>query len=209
MASISATGYVHGMLDSDMDFPTFAMSCARAFGALVLMRDDPADATIPDEFLPEKYYLNSVKDARADLAAFEALDETGRLAWAEKEKAEQIASWREHEAEHQREVAKCKAMLAQVDAWQPPTEHHVDLKKFMQEQITQSVDREGDEPSFYAKEIDKLIAKNAALMIADRLDYLHRRVGQAEKSLAEELNRCADRTEWVKQLRFSLKSTAT
>jgi len=57
MSSLMASGYVHKMLDDKQDFRTFAMSCARAFGALITMRDEPADAPIPDEFKPDPYHM--------------------------------------------------------------------------------------------------------------------------------------------------------
>lgn len=45
------TGYTADVQSGKVtDFAEYAMNCARAFGALVLMRDDPSDADIPERF---------------------------------------------------------------------------------------------------------------------------------------------------------------
>ena len=42
------TGYTYDLYDGkDIEFPDFVMKCARAFGALIEIRDDPMDAAIP------------------------------------------------------------------------------------------------------------------------------------------------------------------
>jgi hypothetical protein len=47
------TGYTAAVADGTItEFPDFAMQCARAFGTLVLMRDEPQDAAIPEKFEP-------------------------------------------------------------------------------------------------------------------------------------------------------------
>ena len=53
-------GYTSKLHDGDQPFNEFIMSCARAFGALVTMRDDPNDAPIP-EFEVSEYSVTSVK----------------------------------------------------------------------------------------------------------------------------------------------------
>src|SRR5687768_6886698 len=51
------TGYTHPVVDGKItEFNDFALSCARAFGALITMRDDAMDAPIPEEFKPETNY---------------------------------------------------------------------------------------------------------------------------------------------------------
>ena len=43
------TGYTAGILEGET-FEQYALQCAKAFGALVMMRDEPSDAPIPDQF---------------------------------------------------------------------------------------------------------------------------------------------------------------
>lgn len=48
------TGYTHKIKDG-MTFKEYALRCARNFGALMDMRDDPMDAPIPI-FTPSGYH---------------------------------------------------------------------------------------------------------------------------------------------------------
>lgn len=53
------TGYTAGVKDGTVtDFKAFVMQCARAFGALIDMRDDPSDVPIPKSFAPSSYGKN-------------------------------------------------------------------------------------------------------------------------------------------------------
>lgn len=49
------TGYTWDIKD-EITFEQFIMNCARAFGALVEMRDEPRDKKIPDELKPSDYH---------------------------------------------------------------------------------------------------------------------------------------------------------
>lgn len=66
------TGYTAD-LTLDTPFERFAMRCARAMGACVMMRDDPMDAPIPDKWEPDDYYRKRLEDAKAKLAAAEEM----------------------------------------------------------------------------------------------------------------------------------------
>ena len=59
MAHISATGYVHYMLDKDLDFPAAMMNIAPEFGALDSMRDSSMDEPIPEEFQVSDYHVTA------------------------------------------------------------------------------------------------------------------------------------------------------
>jgi hypothetical protein len=65
------TGYTAAIKDG-ISFQQFAMACARAFGALVMMRDEPSSAPIPD-FQPSNFHVEHLELARAELARLQAL----------------------------------------------------------------------------------------------------------------------------------------
>lgn len=71
------TGYTADIKDG-IDFKTYAMNCARAFGACVMLRDEPGGGErIPDAFEPSdlfvRYHLKAVEKARVELAALDAM----------------------------------------------------------------------------------------------------------------------------------------
>ena len=49
------TGYTSKIKD-DITFEQYAMGCARAFDALIDMRDEASDALIPEELTPSNYH---------------------------------------------------------------------------------------------------------------------------------------------------------
>lgn len=69
-----ATGYTHPVAEGTVtDFATFALDCARAFGALITIRDDPPGTPIPDEFTPSTWNAEAKEGAEARLAELMAL----------------------------------------------------------------------------------------------------------------------------------------
>lgn len=51
------TGYTYPVCEGKItEFPDFALSCARAFGALISMREEPMDAPLPDEIAASTNY---------------------------------------------------------------------------------------------------------------------------------------------------------
>ena len=53
------TGYT-AYVQEGATFEEFVWRCARNFGALVTMRDEPTDVPVPDAFTPSKYHLEQI-----------------------------------------------------------------------------------------------------------------------------------------------------
>lgn len=71
------TGYT-SYIGQGCDFKTFAMKCARAFGACIDMRDSSLDAQIPDSFEPSRYHL---KEKRAAERKFKKISKFKKSDW--------------------------------------------------------------------------------------------------------------------------------
>src|SRR5574341_660996 len=133
------SGYTAAIADG-ITFEQFAMRCARAFGACATMRDDRADARIPDAFEPSDYHLKAQQSARDELAVLNAMtpEDAEHAAAAAWDKAETARLVRLQEYRDLR--TKYEAMLVKVRAWTSPTPEHDGLRDFMCQQITQSID---------------------------------------------------------------------
>ena len=200
-----STGYTADIAKG-ISFPEFAMRCARAFGALVLMRDDSMDEPIPDEFKPSTFYNEELEKATKRLLELENMTPVEAF----------IQSNQEYERESSRRTAKLEeerilldkynAMLEQVRAWTPPTPDHQGLKDFMIQQIKSSIDF--DSTAGYYK-------NNPALLLSGE-DWLKKEKGRVQqdieyhrKALQEEIERTNGRNQWIKDLRDSLRETTT
>jgi hypothetical protein len=192
------TGYTYPVVEGKItEFPDFALSCARAFGALISMREEPMDAPIPDEFAPEtEYYDKRIVAGKARLAELLTMttDEARAVAEAEHEKA--IADRNRYLADKDAEAARVKAMIAKVRAWNPPSPDHAEMKTFMLEQLTISL------PGDYVPAIPPLL--DGAAWRQNQIADLDKQITRDQAEREKEIGRARNRTEWVKALRTSL-----
>lgn len=69
------TGYTYPVCEGKItEFPDFALSCARAFGALISMREEPMDAPLPDEIAAStNYYDQKIEESQKRLGEVQAM----------------------------------------------------------------------------------------------------------------------------------------
>lgn len=141
------TGYTAAVHDGKVtDFYTFAWTAARAMGAFVCARD--SENTGREPTLEE---LDELCDTGVELHRTALIASTKLLAELEAFSDEQ---WREVRLDSERREAakdesareesavflsRYQAMLAQVDAWSPPTADHTEFKAFMRDQLVISM----------------------------------------------------------------------
>lgn len=113
------TGYTADIAN-DISFEQFVWRCARGMGALIMMRDDPYDAPVPEEFKPSTYNAEALKEAQARLTALRSMTPEQVKVAAEEAYVAEIERWNEHRDEKQSLRKKYDAMLAKVRAWEPP-----------------------------------------------------------------------------------------
>ena len=185
----------------DIEFPEFVMGCARAFGALIDLRDEPADAPIPDEITPSPYYQQNLDRARRRLAEVEAWSDERAAVEAARSNEEAVRDAIKANARSDALRGRYEAMLDQVEAWEPPTPEHEELKNFMASQIRDSIKHdcyETDIPEPVTAEEHK----------ARELNYARQQVGYYEREMNAEAGRARGRTEWLRALRGSLEAAA-
>jgi hypothetical protein len=194
------TAYTADIKDG-IDFKTYAMNCARAFGACVMLRDEPGGGDrIPEAFEPSDYHLKAMEKARSELEALEAMtpaecERAAAKAWDDDETIRLMCLENKRK---QREAYE--AMLAKAAAWKAPTPDHEGLRKFMCEQIEQSIDFDcgGDYDN------TPIVRLTGEAWVASELARCLRNVQYHEKEYADEVSRAATRTEWVRALRAAL-----
>jgi hypothetical protein len=194
------TGYTESIKDG-ITFQTFALNCARGFGACIALRDEPGGGEqIPEEMQPSDYHFKALATARSALATFESMTsmECGFKAAAEHKDAETYRL--ERIKENADLLQKYTEMLVCAKAWTAPTENHNGLKEFMVKQIEESIKWDCD-TDFMSKPVEQLsgadwLEKAKSRAITD-IEY-------HKTKWAEELQRTAERNAWVSNLRNSL-----
>ncbi len=189
------TGYTAIIDDTEnVTFKDYALRCARAFGALVHMRDEPTDK--PIEVPPEDtYHRTALKKAEGRLIELRGMTP---------EQAQPLADMAHFEELKRREASKLKeqaidarydAMRAEVMAWRPPTADHVGLKDFMLEQLSTG------RPDYCRyTEPKPLMAPSGAAWLAEQIKSVEYDVAYHTKHQEQDDGRQANRAGWVKAL---------
>lgn len=189
------TGYTEELTKKDVSFEKFVLTCAKAF----LGRMKETSGPIPESFKPSGYYENEIRKDQDKLASLRAMSAEQVQAAAEKdyEKAE-----REYER-HVSEVKDCRdrliTMRARVSAWDPPSRDHDGLRKFMLEQLDDTIEHDGQVLG------DPPEKKNGKDWKAEKIDYLVEEIAYNEKEQRKEIREVEYDTLWVKRLRDSFE----
>lgn len=196
------TGYTAAIAD-DITFDEFVMGCARGMGALVMMRDEPMNAPIPERFEPSDYHTKKIAEANATVA---------RLAGMTEAEAEQAAS-EAYEAAIAAQAAailrndtlreKYEAMLSKVKEWKSPSADHDGFKSFMVDQVTSSIDFDCDNRYYREQKQAKLTGSEWR---AQEEAKARKDIAYHEAENAKEIERTEARNAWLRQLRESLKT---
>jgi hypothetical protein len=190
------TGYTSIIEEGEgCTFEAYLWRCARAFGALVTMRDDSLDAPIPERLQPTKHHAEWALEAKArlDRLANMTAEEATRAAREDYER--RLAEWNASKEKAAAVAARYAAIRAKAADWQPPTPEHVGLKEFMIEQIDLCTKGGfgpwGDPP---IEESARAWTERQRTAAAD--DYARYLQGQREEE-----ERTAKRNEWIDALR--------
>lgn len=193
------TGYTADIKDG-ITFEQFAMNCARAFGALIMMRDEASDAEIPERFEPSDYHLIKSREAKQKLGELTIMtaDKAEEMAQAEHIKAE---ANRIEQIDRSRTLrAQYTAMLEKVNAWTPPTDEHGKLHAFMVEQIESSIKFDCDE-EYYLTPTEKLVGSE---WLAKEIERVSKEIKYCTTEYNKEVGRTENRNKWIADLRESL-----
>ena len=192
-----ATGYTCE-IKNGQTFKEFIMGCAKAFGALVTMRDEPADAKIPI-FKPSTHHQENVDKLKAELVSYEKMspeDCTAR-ALSAFEKAKD--SYNKSLCKKAALSLKYDSMTIEVEAWKPPTDDHVGLKDFMLDQI--KISKENDCNTSYISIPKKQTGDE---WLAENLEISMQSLAYHTKEIKEDKTKIDGRNEWVADLKKSL-----
>lgn len=195
------TGYTWGIANGETKtFHDFALQCARNFGALVHMRDDSPGLDIrPAEVSP--HHAVCISESKAEVVRIGKMTKRQWQAEADAEYANRIAEREARALRNAEQEQRYRNMSAKVREWTPPTEQHEAMKKFMLDQLEQSVNFDCGR--------DEAASSNDARRTGEqwywsRISSLSSNIAYHEAALKEDQERVAKANAWVEQLRASL-----
>jgi len=194
------TGYTADVADGKItDFTEYALQCARAFGACIMLRDEPMSGEIP-EFKPSNHNLESMERAEKDLSAFLAMNARQRRELHAKQQAERIASAERGLADNRQARERYEAMLRKAKEFQPPSPDHKKYAEFLVSQLEESI--QFDCRDSYYEELKQPI--DFDIWQTKRIKELHRDIEYHRNAYKEEVERTESRNRWVRQLKEAL-----
>lgn len=197
-----SSGYTD-KIKNGITFEEFTMTCARAFGVLIEMRDSSFNAKIPEKFEASNYHKNRIKEIKIEITALSkmSMDDFSKKAIQEYEKNKKYL-----ESVLQKKIdlrAKYISMLGEAYFWSFPTSDHEELKNFMLEQIKSSIKFDCD-IKYTIKELEDLVCLTGKQWFNRRKKELKSDLKYHIGNYAEEVKRAEFNTKWIQDLRASL-----
>lgn len=191
------TGYTHKIKDGQT-FNEFVWSCARAFGALIEMRDSPSDELIPERFEPSTFYADAIKNKEVELANAEQRSDAEWEVLATAEYDEAVKQYQKSYQGNEDLEQKYKAMLSEAEAWEPPTEEHRGLKEFMVSQLGESIRFD------CGHTLSQPVEKTGTELREQKLAHLRKSIDDYKEENRREIERVEGRNKWLADLRASV-----
>lgn len=195
------TGYTDKIKDG-ISFKQYALGCARAFGALIAMRDEPADAEVPRVVEPSDYHTKRMVEIENELILLDSMSIEELDASAIKDYDDQCKRVSEVIIDKSDLKTKYEAMLTEAKAYKSPSPDHDEYKKFMMSQIESSIQFDCD-VSYYTDQ--KLILLNGVQWKTKQVKRLKGDLAYHDKENLKEIARAKGRTEWVQKMFKSLE----
>ena len=194
------TGYTYRVADGTVtSLKEYVMVCARAFGACIDMRDLPSDAEIPEAIEPNSYHTDRLKEETARLWNLEAMS-TFRIIKAAKADHQRALEAHYDYLDSMRDKRKrYQGMMEQVKAWVPPTDHS-ELKKFMIQQLEDSIKYDCNESYVSIPE-----PQTPEEWYESQVAKIQRSIEYHQEEADKERARATERTQWVRDLRDNLR----
>ena len=182
----------------DQSFEDFLLTCARAFVAE--LRDEPLAALHTAQMPRESsYHRDELAKDRRELEMLQGLSENEIEEMRADEHRTRVGQIEEMNEKSRALKARYETMLKSARAWEPPTESHQGLKKFMIEQLLMSI--EGD---CHITDIDKEKAKwlqeTPKEWLQKKIDFVTRSIAYHEESQERERERYEISTKWRREL---------
>jgi hypothetical protein len=197
------TGYTTAtLMEKGQTFQEFIMGCARAFGALIDMRDSPSDAPIPEKFEPSDYNAKRLIEARETLAKLKAMTDSEKESFGLAEKSADIQRLEQWLEKDRAQNKRLEEMTSQVQAWNPPTKGHQGLKDFMLQQISVSKNN----VDYIQSSLSKALAKSAMAYYETAVLDAALSIDYHTKESAKEIKRANNQTTWARQLKLSIQN---
>ncbi len=162
--------------------------------AFAHMREDDMDAPIrmPNE---DSHYKDHLTKAVNALSEYSGMSLERAKVQLDKEYAKSNAECKASIKAHTKLKAKYLAMLAQVNAWTPPTEEHESFKVYMADQLTQAIKWDCND-DYYIERLEAL-RQTPKEWLGDQVKQAKHDIEYYTKHLLENKSMLSKKMDWI------------
>ena len=122
-----------------ISFKEYALNCAKAFGALVSMRDECSTKEVPEVLMPQKYHLTEQEKAESYVSTLLSMSTKEAESKASSMYIKEENFRQEKLIEYKNIKVNYQEMLIKTKNWVVPSSEHNTLKTFMTTQLEESI----------------------------------------------------------------------
>jgi hypothetical protein len=178
----------------------FAKSCARAF--IWQARDSNEQdlrKLVSEKGYDLSHYENDLAETNSQLEVYLNMTDMGWDELVERENKEALSRYEESVKRMKEQELRYRTMLEKVKAWEPPTDKHIEMKRFMITQLEDSI-------KFDCYEMrPPKININSQEFRDGRIKEVRRAIEQIEVQIDKMKNNKNLGAEWVEQLLGSIE----
>ena len=184
-----------------ISFREYALNCARAFSALITMRDDPYDAKIPKIIVPSDYHTKKIIEIKEKLNRIKKLSLKECNIKSKKTYEQDCKSIDKNVADIFKQEEKYRKMLVLAKAYTPPSKDHIKYAEFMVKQIEESIKFDCSTDYLkYPEFVDGITWKN------NKIKQLQKDLIYQNKKNLKEIECAENRTVWIQKMFKSLEN---
>lgn len=184
----------------------FAKTCARGFGPLIHMRDDPLDAPYRPR-KPNEYNADNAKRLQKEKEELANLSDEEISSMLQDRRKADLQNHKENIERSLKIQDRIKPLLEEARQWTPPSPAHNYFKEFMIEQLESTLKLEGS-TGHYERQLKHLEAQpipTPAQYRKDQLAYIEERISWHAKMQEKEEQVCDENNKWAEQIFNSFK----
>jgi hypothetical protein len=197
------TGYTAGIIDgTTTTFQDFVKQCMRAFGACLHMRDERMDKEYtPRE--PSTYYHIEMAKANKRYLEIGLISDAALVKTHKKQLLKSKKEYLESIEKIKTTRTRLESFLKQSRDFKPPTPDHEQLKTFMVDQITKTIDFDCNE-EYYRKQLAEIESQlkniSATELRKSLVDSCIKDIAYYKQQYEDEVKRCNESNQWVESL---------
>tara|TARA_R110000744_G_scaffold10369_13_gene32418 strand:- start:6252 stop:6860 length:609 start_codon:yes stop_codon:yes gene_type:complete len=199
-----ATAYTED-IENGITFKEYAYSCARSFGALASMRDEPGDADIPEEFEVDSYHLDEIERYKKELEILESMSMEEVILKAKKRFEDEVKYNKDRIIKKDKLREKYNQMIMYASKYTPPTDQHVEFKNFMISQLVTSIEYDCD-TSYQQRALETEKQQTGEEWLKRHIQDAKKSIRYHDKAYDRALQGLHSKNEWLKLLRESIEA---